>query len=655
MRIVSIGDLVTDFYYNNGKLVGACGGMTSHNIIANISKFKMETTTYGVCGNDSAGEISINSLDDIGVDVSKVKKLDDVRTRCFHVSYTEECNKLTFKSKKRCPFCNKKRWYEESLIDTDFILQDIREDDLLVFDNLNNRNQVIIDGCNNKKVIDLGQYFELENYTDDDIIFKIKGKFDIINLNERVEKYLENRFKLNNLIDIYRLLMPRLLIVTRGKKGTDFVLNNKLINKNLEKPSTEIDPTGAGDAFFSVYISEYVKNKYVLNEEFIDYTFEKATALTKKVVKKFGARGHISKLYKIESEKEFCSCDKFNVKKRKQIKRCNLNINNLEIRVINAVNSSAFEKLNKVEFYNLSNCLFVGTGGSYAGANFASKVINDLYGINTISILPRDVYYRNNNLVDKVFLFSYSGTTNDLIVGTESIDDEKKFIITKGETSKITNKINVNKNNIISYRTNSNKGKEKGFLAFEGALAPASLFLRLYLDNNTIDEDTNSFIKNTLEYWKNYFEEYFSDNKEKIQRMFKKGNIINIFTGDYSSSASIDLESKIIESGIFNVLIHEKKNFSHGRFINFEHLSDRNNIYFRQKSISDYEIKLQEYLDCSNNIIIESRYDGILCEFDLLVASQYLIYYVSNYLNVDMSKPSYSEDAMKIYFYKGSL
>ena len=53
--------------------------------------------------------------------------------------------------------------------------------------------------------------------------------------------------------------------------------------------------------------------------------------------------------------------------------------------------------------------------------------------------------------------------------------------------------------------------------------------------------------------------------------------------------------------------------------------------------------------------MIESRYDGILCEYDLLVASQYLIYAISNFIDIDCSKPTYSENAMKIYFYKGSL
>ena len=38
MRVVSIGDLVADYYYLNGNLLGINGGMSSHNIIANLTK-----------------------------------------------------------------------------------------------------------------------------------------------------------------------------------------------------------------------------------------------------------------------------------------------------------------------------------------------------------------------------------------------------------------------------------------------------------------------------------------------------------------------------------------------------------------------------------------------------------------------------------------
>ena len=654
MRIISIGDLVTDFYYKNGKLVGVNGGMTSHNIIANIAKLGLGTGVYGVCGDDMAGTIAINSLKEVGTNIDNVKIIENINTRCFNVSYQELNGKLEFTSKKRCPVCNIKRWYEESKIEPNDILKQINTDDVLIFDNLNKKNQTIIDNCDNKKMLDLGQYFELEDYNDNDIIEKIKNKFDFINLNERVEKYLKNRFSIKSLEDIYNLLQPKMIIVTRGKKGSDFVFDNKKVKKELSNPSIEVDPTGAGDAFFSMFISEYIKNNYVIDYKFINSTFDKATRLTKKVVKKFGARGHIQNLYKIKKLQDTCTCSNFDILLRKQIKRCNININNLETRIINAINSSAYDKLSKIDFRSLNNSIFVGTGGSFAGAKFSSKLINHLYGINAIALYPRDLYYRNNNSVDSVFLFTYSGTTNDLLVGASLIDNKNKYIITKGELQKVVTKTGISKNNVISYRTGTNKGKERGFLSFEGALAPASLFLKLYFENKSRN-DVEGFIRDGISYWKNYFDKYFKENKKVLKEFLKEGNSFNIFTGDFTESASSDLESKIVESGIYNCLIHEKKNFSHGRFINYEHFSHNKNIYFKQKNTSLYEEKLLEYLEKDQNLIIESRYDGILCEYDLLIASQYLIYYISNYLNIDISKPTYNEDAMKIYFYKGEL
>ena len=178
MRVVSIGDLVTDYYYKNEKFLGINGGMTSHNIIANLAKMGINTAVFGVCGNDMQGEIAIKSLKKLDVDVNNIIVLDNTRTRCFHVSYFDNEDKLSFTSKKRCPFCNNKKWYEDSLIDTDNIIKKIDNDDILVFDNLNNRNQILIDKTDNKKIIDLGQYFELENLSDEEIINKIKNKFE---------------------------------------------------------------------------------------------------------------------------------------------------------------------------------------------------------------------------------------------------------------------------------------------------------------------------------------------------------------------------------------------------------------------------------------------------------------------------------------------
>lgn len=654
MKIISIGDLVTDFYYKDNKLVGVCGGMTSHNIIANIAKSGIDTAVYGACGNDETGKIAIQSLKDLGVDTTNIKIIDDINTRAFHVSYNTTNEGIKFVSKKRCPFCNKKKWYDESMIDTKDIINNIDSDDILVFDNLNKSNEEIINNTKNKKMLDLGQYFEFENISNKEIVNKLKDKFVIINLNERVLKYFYEIFSLSDIKDIYELLNPTLLIVTQGKNGSLFVLNDKVINKVLDKPSKEVDPTGAGDAFFSVFISEYVKNNFVINEEYIDNTFVKATKLTKSVVKNFGARTHLIKLHKIKKVNDECTCDAFMLQIRKQVKRCNINVNNLKARSINAINSGASKKLEKIDFSNISNCIFTGTGGSYASACFASKVINDIYHINTSYLFPRNIAYQNNEKVDMVFLLSYSGTTSDLLEATKNINNNKKYIVTKGSIENVVRKTGLSKSNVISYLSSANKTKERGFLSFEGTIAPSCIFLKYYFFHSNLN-NVDKFIENIMDYWKNYFEEFFTKNKNILKELFKPNCIINIFSGDYTNSAGIDLESKIIESGIFNCITHEKKNFSHGRFVNYEHLSEKKNIYFKEKNESKYENELLNYLKKDTTLIIESRYNGILCEFDLLVASQYLIYYISNYLNIDVSKPTYSEDAMKIYFYKGSL
>ena len=171
------------------------------------------------------------------------------------------------------------------------------------------------------------------------------------------------------------------------------------------------------------------------------------------------------------------------------------------------------------------------------------------------------------------------------------------------------------------------------------------------MEKTNIDIDINSFVKESIDNWNRKIKNII--NKDFIKKM-EKHSLLNLFRGDYTDTACYDLESKIIESGIFDCIIHEKKNFSHGRFINYENLNNTCSIYFKQKSTTKYEQELLKYLG-DNNIIIESNYNGILAEFDLLIASQFIIYYIGKVMNIDVSKPKYSEKAMKIYFYKGDL
>ena len=467
-----------------------------------------------------------------------------------------------------------------------------------------------------------------------------------------MSSYLLDKLNLKNNIELYNLLKAKLVTITRGENGAIFIYNSKEYKFNLKDNGNVIDSSGAGDAFLSSIIFDYIKNSYKFNEELFPKWYEKSIKLTSKVVSNFGARGHLNSLYKIKKIDKVCTCENFEYNERRKIKRCNININNLESRVINAINSNAYDKLLDINFDNSKSYLFIGTGGSFAGASFASTVINELYGASTYSLYPRDALYRNNINIDKAFLFSYSGTTNDLIQSVKDFDKNDVYVITKGQTQNIVTKTGILKNNIITYRTSTNKGKERGFLSFEGALAPAALFMKLYLQKINSDIDINNFIKDSMSYWSNKVQKEI--DKNFIESAINHNKIISVFRGDYSNCASYDLESKLIESGIFNSIIHEKKNFSHGRFINFENMNNKCVIYFKQKTTSKYEEELLDYL--GNKIaIFESRYDGLLAEFDLLIASQFIIYQIGKLLDIDVSKPNYTDNSMKIYFYKGQL
>jgi len=57
---------------------------------------------------------------------------------------------------------------------------------------------------------------------------------------------------------------PKIVIVTRGLKGSMLLFDKQFYNVPACKSELVVDPTGAGDAFIGAFLSEYVKGKEVL-------------------------------------------------------------------------------------------------------------------------------------------------------------------------------------------------------------------------------------------------------------------------------------------------------------------------------------------------------------------------------------------------------
>ena len=292
IRFIVLGDLIADLYYYGSKLIGIDGGSSRFNVIANLANMNCNTVAIGGCGSDKFGKTVLKRYSKLGVDVSRVK-FRDRPIRAYNLSIDQAMlPKLSYECSKISPVTYQNTCYEVSLEELEYYKSQVNPNDVIVLDKLDTFSLDIIDNVECHKVLDIGHSNRLEKLNDEQIT-ALRKKISILQLNERVIPYLMQRFKYSDIKDIYSLFQPKLMIITRGREGADIFFENKIIQKNLINSTREIDPTGAGDAFFSVFIKEYFNNSSEINEEFIHRTFSQASSLTANVVRHVGARGHI--------------------------------------------------------------------------------------------------------------------------------------------------------------------------------------------------------------------------------------------------------------------------------------------------------------------------------------------------------------------------
>ena len=307
-RFIAAGDLVADCYYqiDNGKkkLIKVDGGASRFNVIANLAKRGCNTKILSGCCTDQVGKMILHFMDDLNVDTSDVI-LKEGSTKKYHIIPTNYESHLC---QKICPICGKNTWYNESIEDIDYYISKIQRRDVVILDSIELEMEELL-YSNNDKVLDLGRIKKLLPLSKTQIKHLLRRKIEILQLNEVVEKYLFAIFNIESLKELNKILHPKLLIVTRGKKGTDFLHRNRIYSKLLKNPQKEIDDTGAGDAFLSVIIQEYYNNNKMVNQQFIDETFEKAVKVTSEVVSHLGARGHLYEGYYPTNTRN-CMCEK---------------------------------------------------------------------------------------------------------------------------------------------------------------------------------------------------------------------------------------------------------------------------------------------------------------------------------------------------------
>ena len=111
----------------------------------------------------------------------------------------------------------------------------------------------------------------------------VKNKLDIVFANEQEALSLIETKNFNEVVSFAKEL-GKLIVVTRGKKGSIVIHNNKVIECGIKKGLKIVDLTGAGDLFASGFLHGYVNNLSMKQ------SLEKGTEMSSKVIQIFGAR-----------------------------------------------------------------------------------------------------------------------------------------------------------------------------------------------------------------------------------------------------------------------------------------------------------------------------------------------------------------------------
>ena len=134
----------------------------------------------------------------------------------------------------------------------------------------------------NKIAMSLSDQFCVERHKES-FLDMVKNKLDITFANEQEIKSLIKTKKFEDVIEFGKQL-KKLLIITRGEKGSIAISKNEVVECESQKNLNIIDLTGAGDLFAAGFLHGYINN-FKTKESLV-----KGTEMSSKVIQKIGAR-----------------------------------------------------------------------------------------------------------------------------------------------------------------------------------------------------------------------------------------------------------------------------------------------------------------------------------------------------------------------------
>ena len=134
----------------------------------------------------------------------------------------------------------------------------------------------------NKIAMSLSDQFCVERHKES-FLNLVKNKLDIIFANEQEIKSLINVKSFEEVITFGKQL-GKLLIITRGEKGSVAIIKNEVVSCDSKKNLKILDLTGAGDLFAAGFLHGQINN-FSINDCLV-----KGTEMSSRIIQKIGAR-----------------------------------------------------------------------------------------------------------------------------------------------------------------------------------------------------------------------------------------------------------------------------------------------------------------------------------------------------------------------------
>ena len=504
MKIIGIGDLVLDVYMNEKEIIGITSGMSFSNVIYNITRLlkedkniEFESIIYGVCGNDIAGNLILKEAEESDIQTKYITVKDKKDTRKFYIYLDEDSNVIA--SKKKNYITKKESWYSTSMVKKDIPEELLSKENIYVLGSVSKNFRDIMDKieeAEGKVCLDLGQTASFRYISLSKLKEMLARKYYIVNLNERVAKYLLTRFGYNEYKELKQIFLTDMLIITKGKEEIEiFVKDINYVLKNENINYTEKDPSGAGDLLFSHYIvvnilrENDMKTKKDIKEESQYFTkqeleqiYNNANKEIYNLVSKLGARIGVDikkpteEFVKIENTEE-----ESKEVKEKNIHKLKNAIEKLEERVESALlnyNEKAeagLELLKDLESNKKQKYICIGSGGSSIPSEYTKTIINNTFGIDIQTMFPKEYLETNTEKYMEylnIICFSYSGSSPEIVqllngkynkayIVTKANEDDLKISLKESNVDISKIRIISNKKIYMNYSKNNLKNKKK--------------------------------------------------------------------------------------------------------------------------------------------------------------------------------------------------